>query len=157
MNIQERSRLIEKIKELPRQAEDIVRGLNDDQLNTPYRDGGWTPRQVIHHLADSHMNAVIRMKLILTEDHPTLKTYDQNEWAVLADTNESIQSSLSILKGLHERWGILLGKVKDSEWSRKAEHPESGEITLKQLLVTYARHGENHVAQISNLRKAKSW
>ncbi len=157
MNAQERSILIQQVKDLPRQAEDIVKGLTDDQLNTPYRDGGWTPRQVIHHLADSHMNALIRMKLVLTEDNPTLKTYDQNAWATLADTNESIHSSLSILKGLHERWGILLGKVKDSEWSRKAMHPENGEITLEQLLVIYARHGENHVAQISRLRKAKGW
>jgi len=157
MTLQERSHLLQKIKELPRQAENIVKDLSDEQLNTPYRDGGWTPRQVIHHLADSHMNAVIRMKLILTEDHPTLKTYDQNKWAVLSDTTQSIQSSLSILKGLHERWGKLLEKVKDSEWSRKAMHPENGEITLDQLLVTYARHGENHVAQISGLRKAKGW
>lgn len=158
MTATERTEKISRIRSLPDEAESAVKGLTDKQLDTPYREGGWTPRQVIHHLADSHMNAFIRMKLILTEKGPTLKTYDQEEWAKRADSvTLSVQSSLSILKGLHERWTALLQNATDGDWSRTAQHPESGTVTLESLLNTYARHGANHCQQITKLREARGW
>jgi len=158
MTSSERKEKIAKIQSFPAEAEGAVKGLTDQQLDTPYRDGGWTPRQVIHHLADSHMNAFIRMKLILTENNPTLKAYDQEEWAKRADSVKlPVHGSLSILKGLHERWTALLQNAADNEWSRTAIHPESGPVTLESLLNTYARHGANHVQQIMKLREVRGW
>ena len=147
----ERRELIARIRRLPKVVEDAVRDLGDDQLDTPYREGGWTVRQVIHHLADSHMNAYIRMKLILTEERPTLKAYEQDEWSRLPDAAEQpIHTSLTILRGLHERWSLLLDALPESSWGRSAIHPEIGEVTLDDLLVTYARHGEDHLRQITS-------
>ena len=154
----DRREKIDSIRKLPAAVEAAVQCLNDHQLDTPYRSGGWTVRQVVHHLADSHLNAFVRMKLILTEDHPTLKPYDQDEWAKLADTQRTPpDSSFLILKGLHERWTRLLENVPETSWSRSAHHPESGEVTLESMLSTYARHGEKHVEQITGLRTAKRW
>jgi len=154
----DRKRKISKIQALPDQARKAVSGLTDAQLDTPYREGGWTVRQVIHHLADSHMNAFVRMKLILTEDNPTLKAYDQEQWAELHDGKGlPLESSLAILEGLHKRWVSLLERVPEDAWSRTAHHPEQGSITMDDLLNTYERHGENHVGQITGLRKSKGW
>jgi hypothetical protein len=154
----ERREKIAKIRQLPAAVEASVKGLNDRQLDTPYRPGGWTVRQVVHHLADSHMNAVIRMKLILTEEAPTLKPYDQDAWAKLIDTSTlPIQSSLSLLGGLHDRWTKLLESLPDGAWSRTAHHPERGDVSLESMLITYAGHGEKHVGQITNLRNAQGW
>jgi len=154
----DRREKIASIRKLPAAIEAAVKGLNDQQLDTPYRIGGWTVRQVVHHLADSHLNAFVRMKLILTEDHPTLKPYDQDEWAKLPDTQGTpIDSSFSILKGLHDRWCKLLENVPDTGWSRAAHHPENGEVTLESMLSTYARHGEKHVEHITGLRATKRW
>ena len=148
----ERHDLIAKIQRLPAVVEAAVKDLNDAQLNTPYRQGGWTVRQVVHHLADSHLNGFVRMKLMLTEARPTLKPYDQDSWAKLPDTADfAIQSSLVILRGLHERWTVLLQNMSEASWSRSAFHLEVGEVTLDDLLVEYARHGEDHVAQITTL------
>ena len=158
MTKDERAVLIQKIKDLPAQIESSVNGLNDSQLDTPYRESGWTQRQVVNHLADSHMNAVIRMKLTLTEDKPPLKGYNQDAWALLHDSkNLSIQYSLSIIRALHARWGYLLDGIKESEWSRKANHSERGEITLENLLATYGNHGEKHCKQITDLKKRNNW
>lgn len=158
MKAAERKGRVEHIRALPDLVEKAVDGLDDRQLDTPYREGGWTIRQVVHHLADSHMNAMIRMKLILTEDRPTLKPYNQDEWAKLADTSKApIASAISILRGLHERWVVLLEGIRDDQWNRSALHPESGELTLNDLLATYARHGENHVKQINSLRAEQRW
>jgi hypothetical protein len=154
----ERRKKIEGIRTLPASIEAAVKGLNDQQLDTPYRAGGWTVRQVIHHLADSHMNAFVRMKLILTENKPTLKPYDQDAWATLPDTKTApIQSSLAILRGLHDRWYKLLEGVPDEGWGRTAHHPETGEVSLESQLITYASHGEKHVGHITGLRSAKGW
>jgi len=154
----ERRQKIEDIRRLPASLEAAVKGLNDQQLDTPYRAGGWTVRQVVHHLADSHMNAFVRMKLILTEENPTLKPYDQDAWAKLPDTKMTpIQSSLAILRGLHDRWHKLLETVPDEGWSRTALHPERGEVSLESQLVTYSSHGEKHVGHITGLRSAKGW
>jgi len=158
MTTAERSRMVEQIRALPGLVEKAVSGLDDRKLDTPYREGGWTVRQVVHHLADSHMNAFIRMKLILTEDHPTLKPYDQNKWAQLADTNNApIASAISILRGLHGRWTVLLENISDDQWSRQARHPESGTMTIEDLLKIYSGHGEKHVGHITSLRSAKGW
>jgi hypothetical protein len=153
----EREEKIAKIRNLPAILDAALRDLNDAQLDTPYREKGWTVRQVVHHMADSHMNAYIRMKLVLTEDHPPLKGYDQEAWAVLTDTSLPIEHSLRILKGLHERWSYLLERVPATAWPRSAIHSESGEMTLEDLLTTYAHHGENHVRQITDLRNARGW
>ncbi|MDH4069359.1 MAG: putative metal-dependent hydrolase [Ignavibacteria bacterium] len=157
MTTAERKGKIARIGKLPSILMEALRGLKDEQLDTPYRKGGWTVRQVVHHLADSHMNAMIRMKLILTEDHPTLKTYDQEKWAELADNVLPIEHSMMIVKGLHDRWVALLEQVSEEDWSRSADHPESGEVTLDDLLNIYANHGENHVKQITGLRSARGW
>ena len=158
MTSDERRRKIGKIRDLPPLLEGAVKGLNDAQLDTPYREGGWTVRQVVHHVADSHMNAVVRMKLILTEDKPALKPYDQDKWAALPDTtNVPIGLSLEILRGLHDRWTRLLESVKEDAWGRVAFHPERGDVTLESMLNTYAEHGEKHVGHIMGLRRAKGW
>lgn len=154
----ERRTLIESIRTLPDALESAVRGLTDPELDTPYRKGGWTVRQVVHHLADSHLNAFVRMKLILTEDHPTLKPYDQNRWAVLPDSlRMPVGPSLALVRGLHERWCALLESVRESEWSKTAHHPERGEVSLDGILSTYAHHGRNHVEQILGLRRRQGW
>ena len=158
MTESEREDRIKKLEQLPSLAEHAVRGLTDKQLDTPYRAGGWTVRQVIHHLADSHMNAYIRAKLIITEQNPTLKTYEQEEWARTPDASAlAVQSSLDILRGVHNRWVHLLRTVGPDAWKRTGMHPESGLMTLDDLLALYARHGDNHVAQITGLRQAKGW
>lgn len=158
MTDQERREKIAKIQDLPSQAERAVNGLSEHQLDTPYRANGWTVRQVLHHLADSHMNAFIRTKLILTEENPTLKTYEQEDWAQTPDARAlPAETSLNILTGLHERWVHLLRNTKGEEWRRTAMHPENGLMTLDDIVALYARHGENHVAQITGLRSARGW
>jgi len=154
----DRQAMLARLRQLPDAAEAAVRGLNDTQLDTPCGEGEWTVRQVVHHLADAHMNGFIRMKLILTEEQPTLKPYDQDEWVKLRDSAEHpVRAALSILTGLHERWSGLLEAVPESSWRRSATHPETGTVTLDDLLITYARHGETHVRQITGLRAAKGW
>jgi hypothetical protein len=149
---------ITAISELPQQLRDSVSGLNDSQLDTPYREGGWTVRQVVHHIADSHMNAFIRMKLILTEEHPTLKPYEQDDWAIQADAKSfPVESSLAIVDGLHARMVEVLRNVKPDEWQRTAFHPENGEMKLEDLLNSYAKHGAGHVKQITDLRERMGW
>lgn len=151
--------MIGKIRGLPEMIEAAVKGLNDSQLDTPYGPGKWTGRQVIHHLADSHMHAFIRTKTILLEDRPTLATYNQNQWANASDAAAPtpIESSLLILRGLHARWVAMLEHVPESGWSRPAIHPERGEVTLEALLAIYASHGEKHAKHITDLRAAKGW
>jgi hypothetical protein len=154
----DRRQKIAMIRGLPEQLQQAIRGLDDSQLDTPYRPGGWTVRQVVHHLADSHMNGYIRARLVLTEDHPTLKGYDQERWAELRDARSgALRASLGILEGLHQRWSALLDEVPDAAWSRTGFHTEDGEITLDDLLETYSRHGANHVKQITDLRAARGW
>ncbi len=153
----DRQQKIEAIRQTPQQLEAAVSGLTDSQLDIPYRDGGWTVRQVVHHIADSHMNAFIRMKLILAEDHPTLKPYEQDDWVVMRDSLGDIAPSLAIISGLHARMVELLMNVKEEEWRRTANHPENGEMTLDDILNTYAKHGATHVGQITGLRVRMGW
>jgi DinB superfamily len=158
MTAAERQERVQKLRDLPDAVDAAVNGLNDQQLDTPYRDGGWTVRQVVHHLADSHMNAFVRMKLMVTENHPTLKPYDQDAWAALPDSRKlPVRSSLAIIRGLHERWVILLESLPEDAWTRTALHPERGVVTMEGTLSTYANHGANHVRQITGLRQAKGW
>ncbi len=154
----DRKEMIAKIKQLPGLLEKAVEGLDDGKLDTPYGEGKWTVRQVVHHLADSHMNAFIRFKLTVTENKPTLKPYNQDDWATTIEAKTApIEPSLGILKGVHERWVMLMELLPESAWSRVAYHPEHGDLTLTDILNTYSRHGENHVSQIVKLSVAEGW
>ena len=149
---------IAAIRALPSQLREAVQNLDDAQLDTPYRKDGWTIRQVVHHLADSHMHAYLRMKFMVTEDHPAIKPYNQDIWAELTDARSGpIQPSLVILMGLHERWASFLENVPDVQWTRGAMHPERGEVTFASTAATYAAHGQKHLGQIRTLREAKGW
>src|SRR5215210_6417531 len=128
-----------------------VKGLNDEQLDTPYRDGGWTVRQVVHHIADSHANAYLRFRWLATEDYPTIKTYDQDVWAALPDSQLPLGSSLKLIEGLHERWAAFLDLLPDEAWSRRGMHPERGDVSIDDLLNIYAEHGAHHAGQITDL------
>jgi uncharacterized damage-inducible protein DinB len=154
----QRAKVIDAIAATPKNLVDAVRGLNDKQVDTPYREGGWTVRQVVHHVADSHMNAFIRIKLAMTEAAPLIKTYDEGEWAKLSDGREGpVDVSLSLLTALHDRWVRLLRSMKPADFSRTMTHPEHGAITIDYLLSLYAWHGPHHTAHITNLRKRHGW
>ena len=149
---------IADIAAAPGQLRAAVRGLSDAQLDTPYRDGGWTVRQVVHHVPDSHLNAYLRFKLALTEDEPTIKPYDQERWADLPDGRTgSVEVSLAILEGLHERWVRLLRSLGPAEFARKLNHPEMGILDLDYLAAMYAWHGKHHTAHVTALRDRKGW
>ncbi len=155
---EKRAQAIETIARTPKNLREAVRGLNDAQLDTPYRDGGWTVRQVIHHVPDSHMNAFVRLKLALTEDKPTIKPYAEADWAELADAKSNpIASSQTLLDSLHERWDLLWRSLKPEDFSRKLVHPEHGERSIDWLLFVYEWHGRHHAAHITELRKQKGW
>ena len=153
-----RRELVDQIRDTPREMRRVVTGLSPTQLDTPYRPGGWTVRQVAHHLPDSHMNAYIRFKLALTEEEPAIKPYDEAAWAELADTRTvAIESALVLLERLHERWVALLSAMGEGEFRRTLRHPERGVMTLDQMLELYAWHGRHHVAHIEGLRRRSSW
>lgn len=154
----ERTALQGRIRSLPGEARAALRGLSEAQLGTPYREGGWSPRQIVHHLADSHMNAFIRFKLALTEDVPTIKPYQQERWSELADVRGvPVETSLAILEGLHERWARLLASLAPADFTRRLRHPEIGEIDLDFLLQMYGWHGRHHVTQVTELRAREGW
>lgn len=155
---QKRAAWMRDIAELPAHARNAVAGLSAAQLDTPYRDGGWTVRQVVHHMADSHMNAFIRFKLALTEDTPQIKAYDEKAWVTLADVQgQDIEHSLMILQGLHARWSALLSSLTPELLNRTFLHPESGPQQLDRTLQTYAWHCRHHVAHITRLRERSGW
>jgi hypothetical protein len=155
---EERTGFIELIAAVPGELRAAVDGLTDEQLDTPYREGGWSPRQITHHIPDSHFNAVVRFKLGLTEDVPTIKPYDQAAWAVLADVQgSSIEASLKITEGVHERWGALLRSMTPDDFARGLVHPEIGTVDLDFLLSMYGWHGRHHVTQIVDLRRRQGW
>jgi uncharacterized damage-inducible protein DinB len=155
---EQRRSMIEQIAEMPGKVRAAVAGLNEQQFDTPYREGGWTVRQVIHHLADSHLNAFVRFKLALTEDRPTVKTYEQQLWAELADArNAPVEPSLAVLEGLHQRWGIMLRQMSAADFARQFQHPEHGLMKLEKLLAMYAWHGRHHVAHLTSLRERMRW
>lgn len=154
---EQRSAKIAKIGAAPPALRSAVNGLTDEQLDTPYREGGWTCRQVIHHVADSHMNAFLRFRWVVSEDHPTIKTYDQDEWAKFPDLKLPVEPSLQLLDALHIRFTTFLSSLPESAWSRTAIHPDHGEITMDDLLDIYTVHGHNHAKQITDLREQKGW
>jgi uncharacterized damage-inducible protein DinB len=135
-----------------------VKGLSEQQLDTPYREGGWSVRQVVHHVPDSHLNSYIRFKWALTEDEPTIKPYAEDRWARLADSKVTpIEVSLTLLDSLHRRWSDLLHSLRGEDWKRKLRHPEAGVLTLDKMLALYAWHGRHHVAHITSLREKMGW
>jgi hypothetical protein len=154
----QQQKLIEDIAGAPAKLRAAVAGLSEAQLDTPYRPGGWTVRQVTHHVPDSHMNAYIRFKLALTENEPTIKPYEQQLWAELADSKvTSIEVSLTMLDSLHDRWVRLLRSLKSEEWKRTFRHPELGLVSLEKNLALYAWHGRHHVAHVTGLRERNGW
>jgi|SRR5215831_10410856 len=153
-----RAACIAQIRDAPACLSAAVAGLKPAQLDTPYRPGGWTVRQLVHHVADSHMNAFMRFKLALTENEPTIKTYEEALWAELADTKTpSIEPSLAILENLHMRWVILLRALGPRDWPRRFRHPQWGLATVDFLLAQYAWHGRHHVAHVTSLRERSRW
>jgi len=155
---QQKQVFLEEIAQTPTLLRGAVAGLADAQLDTPYRPGGWTVRQVVHHVPDSHLNSYMRFKLALTEDEPTIKTYAEDRWAELADSKATpIEVSLTLLDSLHDRWVRLLRSLTPEEWKRTFRHPELGPMTLEKTLALYAWHGRHHVAHITELRKRMSW
>lgn len=155
---EERRIFICEIGETPEKLRASVTGFSAEQLDTPYRPEGWTVRQVVHHLPDSHLNAYVRFKLALTEDEPTIKPYAEDRWAELADTQATpIDVSLTMLDSLHDRWVRLLRSLTPEQWKRTFRHPDLGAMTLEKTLALYAWHGKHHVAHITELRKRRSW
>jgi uncharacterized damage-inducible protein DinB len=149
---------IQTVRLLPERLRAAIAGLNDAQLDTPYREGGWTVRQVVHHIADSHANAYIRCKLALTEDWPVVKTYDEAAWANLPDSRlEPIDDSLALIDALHARWAVLLEALSDEEFQKGYEHPQYGRANLAKGLAMYEWHSRHHTAHITNLRARKGW
>ena len=154
----ERLALVESLRRMPAAMRAAVDGLDDAQLDTPYRDGGWTVRQVAHHVPDSHINAYARFKWTLTETDPAIKTYEESEWARLEDSNATpIEVSLDLLEALHRRWVVLLRSLTDRDFARTLRHPESGPMNLDHLLAMYAWHGRHHVAHIKSLSDRMGW
>ena len=155
---EQRKKLIEDIAQTPAALRAAVKGLSAEQIETPYRDGGWTVRQVVHHVPESHMNAYIRFKLALTEDEPTIKPYEEDRWAKLSDVQSTpLDVSLSLLELLHDRWVRVLKSIRPEEWKRSFKHPQLGVVPLEKNLCLYSWHGRHHVAHITELRKRMSW
>lgn len=158
VSAEERVGYVQAIAELPRDLRLALSGLNDVRLDTPYRPGGWTVRQVVHHLADSHMNSYIRFKLALTEDVPVIRPYMEERWAELPEAKSGpVELSLQLLDALHRRWSVFLQAFTPDDYMRTLVHPELGVFRLEQLLALYAWHGRHHVAHITELRKREGW
>ena len=153
-----RANAIEVIAATPGRLRAAVSGLTDEQIETPYRPGGWTVRQVVHHVPDSHLNAYVRFKLALTEAEPTIKPYDEAQWAELADVKAvPIATSLTLLDAVHERWVAILRAMTPADFERTLIHPDSGRQRLDQVLALYAWHGPHHIAHITSLRERQGW
>lgn len=148
MTKNQRKIYIEQIKTLPERLGELIRTFSIKQLDTPYGKGKWTARQVVHHLADAHLQGFIRIKWALTENNPTLKTYEQDDWAKLSDYSMPIDSSLEILRGLHHRWTYLLENLSEDDWIRPAVHPDPNFSNVEEMLKVYAGHGEKHLEHI---------
>ena len=154
-----RAACVARIAAAPAALRAAVAGLRDPQLDTPYRPGGWTVRQVVHHVPDSHLNAYVRMRLALTEDVPTIKPYEEARWAELPDARTlPVEVSLALLEALHVRWTALLRTFGAADGARQLRHPEHGRLmTIDELLALYAWHGEHHVAHVTGLRARNGW
>lgn len=158
INATDRARFIGEIAEAPFNLREVVKGLDEEQLNTPYRPGGWTVRQVVHHVPDSHLNSYVRFRLALTEDNPEIKGYFEERWAELPDAKTApVEVSLKLLESLHSRWIGLLRSLDEPAWKRTFRHSALGPVRLEQNLALYAWHGKHHAAHISELRKRMNW
>ena len=158
LTAEERRGAIDRIAQIPARLAEAIAGLNSEQLDTPYRPDGWTVRQVVHHLPDSHMNAYVRFKLALTENTPTIKPYDEALWAMLPDSRDTPTAvSLALLRALHQRWVILLQAMRTEDFARQLIHPDRGIESLDSKLGEYAWHGQHHVAHITSLRERMGW
>ena len=154
----QRQASIEKIEQTPARMRAAVAGLNDEQLDTPYRPEGWTVRQVVHHVPESHLNSYIRFKLAITEDEPVIKPYFEDRWAELDDARQApIALSLDLLETLHGRWVWFLRSLKEKDWQRTFRHTELGVVNLDKTVALYAWHGQHHVAHITSLRERMGW
>ena len=154
----ERAAALAALRALPGEFAAALAGLDDAQLDTPYRPGGWTLRQLAHHVPDSHLNAYTRMKLALTEETPTIKPYDEAAWARLPDSAGDIAPSLALLSALHARWVSLLAALDERQWARRFHHPEGGrDVALDAALAGYAWHGRHHTAHVTALRERLGW
>ncbi len=145
------------LSELPELLRHALDELNDDRVEQPYRAGGWTLRQVVHHIADSHMNAFIRVRKALTEEAPTVSDYDESAWATLHDFTAPVEWSLALIENLHARWVLLLQSLTEAQWQRTYIHPARGPQTIALATMLYAWHGRHHLAQITHLRTEKGW
>ena len=153
----ERASMIDRIADTPSKLHAVVHDLSEQQLDTPYREGGWTVRQLAHHVPDSHMNSYVRFKLALTENEPTIKPYDEASWATLIDSTLPVETSLCLLDCLHNRWVGLMRRMTAADWTRKFRHPERGAVSLAQNLALYAWHGDHHIEHIAALRRRNNW
>ncbi|MCY7344680.1 MAG: bacillithiol transferase BstA [Pyrinomonadaceae bacterium] len=152
-----KQQFINDIAVLPEKLHEAVKDLSDERLDTPYRPEGWTVRQTVHHVADSHLNSMVRFKLALTEDAPTIRPYYEDRWAELKDSFLPIESSIKIIEGLHHRWATVLNTMSEADFQRKLVHPETGEWTLEKMLALYVWHGKHHTAHITSLRERNGW
>ena len=153
----DRNEAIATLAALPRQLRDAAGTMTEEQLDTPYRDGGWRVRQLVHHIADSHMNALIRVKLALTEDWPNIKAYEEKAWAELADSNAPVEWSLDLIEKVHGRWVMLLRSLDEAQWQRGFVHPERGRSNLEHATLMYQWHSKHHLAHIATLRARMNW
>jgi hypothetical protein len=154
----DRAAAIAAIAEMPGKLSKALKGLDAKQLATPYREGGWTVQQLVHHIADSHMNAFIRIRLALTEDWPTINAYDEKAWAMLHDSTAAPAGwSVGLIEGLHGRWVMLLESLKGEQWARGVKHPERGPMSLELATLLYGWHSKHHVAHITRLREREGW
>src|SRR5713226_7553973 len=154
----ERESAIAQIAATPKCLRDTVAGLSQQQFDTPYRPGGWTVRQVVHHLPDSHLNSYVRFKLALTEDEPTIKPYYEDRWAELQEAKTApIEVSLDLLEALHRRWVLMLRSLEGKDFERTFRHPELGIVPIDKNIALYAWHGRHHTAQITSLRERMAW
>ena len=145
------------LAELPTHLRNAVQNLSHAQLGTPYREGGWNVRQLVHHIADSHSTALSRIKFALTEDWPAIKPYDENAWAQLHDSAAPVEWSLNLVEALHARWVMLLQSLDETQWQRTFEHPEMGQMTVERATLLYAWHSRHHTAHINHLRQREDW
>ena len=153
-----RIKWIKDLEDAPKLLREAVEGLDDEQLDTPYREGGWTIRQIVHHLTDSNINSYVRFKLVATENQPTIKTWEQSDWAVLEDAvSMPVDVSLSLLDSLHQRWVVFLKSLTEEDMKKKFVHPEAGLLTVEENIWNYSWHSRHHTAQITASRDRKGW
>ncbi len=154
---EQRKQFIREIAELPNNLREMVKNMSEEQIDSPYRPAGWTVRQVVHHVGDSHLNSFIRFKLSLTEDNPTIRPYAEDLWAETAEYKMPVDVSLNLIDSIHRRWVALLESMSDEDFARTLNHPETGVWTLENLLGIYVWHGKHHTAHINNLKKRNGW